>query len=220
MDGNRFDRWARTFAAARSRRDVAKGFVAGALAAVGTGLGLESHLAEAAARAPRPKRKCDATCKQRCRLGCEGLGTRAERACRLACESCGGDFDQVCFEFGPFGPVSIACCAGETFCNFDTGQCEPPAVCDAQSGCLGGTCGAGCFCVTTTEQTGACVNGDFASCDNDPCNDSSDCNGGFCVDAGECCEPGIKVCFPPEAICNSGGVGLQGLRTTPPGWHR
>jgi hypothetical protein len=234
MDANQFDRLTRTFADPRSRRSVVKGILGGGAAMVAAALGIAPTDA-----APKPK-----TCK----VGCSGFNRQAKSACEKACKECGGNFDQVCTEDGPFGPTAFICCtegtvcvfgAGiccnegtevcfgpdgatccpdGTFCNFDTGECGPPAVCDATSGCLGGTCASGCFCVSSVEGDGACVSGEFANCDAPPCASSADCGGGVCVDATDCCGVPTVICFPPEGICQPGAMSPTSGRGTAPGW--
>lgn len=238
MDGERFDVLTKLFVTRATRRGVLGGLFGGAAALVGAALGQNPTLA-----APKPK-----TCK----VGCSGFNRQAKTACERACKECGGDFNRVCTEDGPFGPVSFTCCptgtfcvfgAGlcctegtepcfgpdgsascceeGTFCDFETGQCGPPAICDANSGCLGGTCATGCFCVTDTEGQGACVNAEFANCGAQPCETSADCGeGGHCVDASadECCATPTRICFPAEAICRTGGTGGAAGQRTAPGW--
>ena len=130
----------------------------------------------------------------------------------------------ICSENGTepcFGPEGATCCPVGTFCDFETGQCGPPAVCGPESGCFGGTCAIGCFCVSNVEgDRGACVSGEFANCDAPQCTSSAECGeGGLCVDATECCGFPTQVCFPPEAICEPGGGGAGLSPAGAPGWH-
>ena len=240
MDGRRFDELTKTLAVGISRRNLVRGAIGSSFAAVMAALGRETAQAK-----PKPK-----TCKVGC-AGLPGKQEKAcEKACKACggdfnrvCTKDGpfGPTDITCCPTGTFcvfgagvccdegtepcfGPTGDAtCCAAGTFCNFATGQCEPPANCGPESGCLGGACAAGCFCVSSVEGDGACVNGEFAQCTAPPCDTSADCGpGGTCVDVTSdmCCggAPSARVCFPPEAICQTDGVGRAA--NTTPGWHR
>ncbi|MEA2512294.1 MAG: hypothetical protein QOJ59_1781 [Thermomicrobiales bacterium] len=244
MDGHRFDDVTRLFAAGLPRRRFLR-----------AALGALAGAAATAIRPGQTGAACGTRCRHQCSLGCSSLPSRQRLACRRACIGCDGDFERVCFAQGPFGPVDLTCCPegtfcvfgagvccnegadvcfgedgpfccpGGTFCNFETGQCEPPAECGAESGCFGGICGLGCFCVSSVEDVGACIKGEFANCGGDPCVASADCGeGGLCVDvtSDQCCPggPSERVCVPAEAICDrGGGVGVREAGTAP-GWHR
>jgi hypothetical protein len=228
MDGSQFDRLTKVLAGGVSRRRVVRGglgsLIGAALAALGRGAAAAPSTCSVYCADQPGARK--AACKQACRQ-CGGDPAQVchndetgEFACCPAGQGCFGGIccaspDQVCF--GANGPV---CCAEGTFCNGNTGTCEPPAVCDATSGCLGGTCAAGCFCVSTVEGEGACVSGAFADCFAPSCSASSDCGGGVCVDATDCCGFATLVCFPPEGICQTGGTGGTTSSATALGWNR
>jgi hypothetical protein len=244
MDQERFDELARHVASVLSRRRLLRG-----------ALGAAAGISFAALDLDQADAACDRQCRRRCKTGCSNLRRKAKRLCERACKECGGDFDQICSEEGPFGPVNITCCAAGTFCvfgpgiccaegvevcfspdgdatccepgtfcDFNTGQCGPPAECTAESGCLGGTCGLGCFCVSSVEGVGACVNGLFANCQATPCETSAECGeGGVCVDVTSdmCCgegNPSPRVCFPPEGLCGASGV--TAASQSDPGWRR
>lgn len=234
MDGGaHFDRLTKVLAGGVSRRRV----ILGGLSAVvsGTVAALSRGAAAAPTRGgPGP---CAVYCadqpgprKADCLQACRQCGSDPSQVCHnfetsdFACcpegQDCFGGIccsspDQVCF--GTNGPV---CCPDGTFCDFNTGECGPPAVCDATSGCFGGTCAAGCFCVTTVEGDGACVSNAFANCDATPCTISDECGGGVCVDATECCGIETKVCFPPEGICQPGATSGAAGTTATRGWSR
>ena len=231
MDGQRFDRFTRALASGASRRWIVR-LLAGGVVAAGTAIARRTE-GEAAQSA--------------CTVACAGLPGPQQAACKKACRECAGDIDRVCIERGPlgparfvccpagtfciggegfccpngtepcFGPDGITCCPAGTICDFETGACLDE--CPGNSGCFGSTCAPGCFCVSSTEGNGACVSAEFANCDAPQCETSADCGGGVCVDASECCGAlNLRVCFPPEAICEiGGGVGSQAF---PGGWRQ
>lgn len=172
MDGQRFDRWTKSVATGATRRSVVAGLAAGALAALGLGLGGGT----VEARPPRRFRNrlfCNAACRQQCRDGCAAnVPRRQQAACRQACEACGSNYD------------------------YGSGECDV-TTCSINSGCFGAPCfdTDHCFCATSTENNGLCLRLDDASCDNPRCDNSGDCGGGVCVPADECCGSGVKVCI-------------------------
>jgi hypothetical protein len=137
MDDRRFDEFTKAFSTGVSRRTVVRGFVAGISGAALAALG---RSAEAA-----PKT---------CTVGCAGLPGPRKAACKQACRECGGDFDRVCFEEGPFGPVNFVCCPEGTFCVGGTGACCPVGTepCFGPDGVT--CCPEGTFC---DFETGACL---------------------------------------------------------------
>lgn len=243
MDEQRFDDLTRHVANVLSRRRVLRGALGGLVGIALAGLGLEQ--AEAACDR-ECKRRCKIGCsslrrkaKQVCQRACRECGGDFDRVC--SAEGPFGPIDILCCQVGTFCVFGAGICCAEgtepcfspdgdaiccdpgTFCDFATGQCEPPAECTAESGCLGGVCGLGCFCVSSVEGVGACLNSAFANCDGDPCESSADCGeGGFCVDVTSdmCCggNPSPRVCIPPEGLC--GATGITAANQTEPGWHR
>lgn len=232
MDGSRFDDLTRTLAAGASRRRVlgALGGLAAAVLGRGPAQAAPSNCAVGCANLKGPQK---AACGQACRQ-CGGDFNRvcvaegpfgptgftccpAGTFCVFGPGICCPEGADVCFD----ADGNATCCPEGTFCDVETGQCGPPAACDAASGCFGGACAQGCFCVTDTEGQGACVSGAFADCGAPPCETSAECgDGGHCVDATECCGGPTRVCFPAEAVCQPGGTGGAASRTGAPGWHR
>jgi hypothetical protein len=199
MGSHQFDRLARSLAADTSRRQVLRGTL--------------GPCAVLCANQPGPRK---AACKQACRQCnndptsvCQHFQTGQLTCCPegdICAEGiCCVSFDQLCF-----GTNGVTCCPEDPFCDFATGECGPPAVCGPESGCLGGTCAAGCFCVSSFEGDGACVDGAFTNRDAQQCETSAGCGGGVCVDATDCCPGSVQVCFPPEAICATDGAGAAG----------
>jgi len=252
MDPTRFDALTRQLSDSRTRRGVLGGALAGILVrmlgATETEARRKSRKEHTAKTEAKPKR-CDVGCaslkaqaKSACKKACKACGGNFDQVCPTdgpfgptaftCCPSgtfcvfgagvCCTEGTEPCFK--PDG--SATCCAVGTFCDLTTGMCNPPAVCTAAAGCLGGICGLGCFCVSSVEGTGACVNAEFANCDAPPCDTSADCGaGGVCVDvtSDSCCQgvPSARVCFPAEGLCGA-GTARAGTRrgAEVPRWHQ
>jgi hypothetical protein len=241
MEHDRFDRLTKRVAAGVTRRSIVRTMVGGAAALLGTAIGRESTDAK-----PKggPGNECKVGCagfnrqaKTACEKACKACGGDIDRVCADE-----GPFGPTAFTCCPTGTFCLfgsgvccdegadvcfdpetgeeTCCPAGTFCDFETGQCGPPATCDATSGCAGGTCAIGCFCVSSVEGDGACVSGEFANCDAAQCTASDECNGGVCVDATECCGFPTAICFPAEGICQGGGTNGATGRPAAPGWKR
>jgi hypothetical protein len=137
MQDSHFDQITRSYASSPSRRRLLGGLT-GAVAASFAAFGEKGSQADAAPNA--------------CSVGCASLQGPRKAACKQACKDCGGDFDALCIDYGPFGPVSIVCCQDGTYCAGDgtccavgiescTGSggtvcCDPATFCDGDGNCL------------------------------------------------------------------------------------
>lgn len=150
MDNDRFDQITRSIAAGVSRRSL--------LAAL-AGAGVAISSGGRALSAPGP-----------CEVGCESFSGPRKASCKQACKKCGGDFNLICIQEGPFGPVDFTCCPEGTFCVRGTGVCCTDGF-DACTGADDGVtvcCGSGTFC--DLNLGGVCREFDTCdACDVPPC---------------------------------------------------
>lgn len=227
MDGHRFDQLTKSLSAGMSRR----GLVRGAVASI-AGLALTA-VGRRAGAAPNS-----------CSVGCANLKGPQKAACRQACQQCNGDFNRVCFEFGPFGPINfvccsegtfcvaeagvccptgtqpcfgpegVTCCPEGTFCNFDTGQCADLTFCPT------GEPAENCFAGITTDcAEGACALADDV--DSDECQCIERACGDPCASSADCGGgPCVEVpgCCPDLRFCAT-PCGATGTTIRSAGWR-
>lgn len=166
----RFDELSKSLAANVSRRDAFKltgGAVAGALLA-SMGLG-KTERAEAA----------PSSCAVFCGKTSFTSGP-AHASCLQACHQCGADTSRICQT-----PTGFVCCPSGQVCSPATQTCVATCTCPSFTACGTGNC----LCVTTTENTSACV---IPSC-GPPCTSSTDCGPG-------------AVCFQSTDVCCGNGT--------------
>ena len=203
MDGQRFDELTRKLAATVSRRGMLR-TLAGGVAAAGMAL----------------SRRGSSAAPNACAVGCAGLPGPQKAACKQACNKCGGDFDRVCSEFGPFGPINFVCCPEGTVCDQFTGECVEVTLCptgEPAENCAAGietNCGEGDVCALVDDADAEDCQCVERICTGVVCTTDADCteSGGVCVTIPGCC-PETTFCGVP---CGSAaGVASDGAS----GWR-
>ena len=96
------------------------------------------------------------------------------------------------------------CCRSEEVCL--GGRCRAKGPC-GDAPCLGKRCGSDedfCFCTSSVEGIGFCLDGFAASCTRyEPCTSSRQCPDGLCLATADCCG-GKNLCVPRSKACPSG----------------
>ena len=184
MDQRAFDDLTKTLASGVSRRTALRQLGAGLAAAVLAGIGVRP-----AAAAPN---ECAVYCSR-----VEPAGP-SRAACKQACHKCEGDVRRLCSS-----PTGWTCCAPGTACRPDGTCATAPASCEGV-GC-GSSCDNGnptCACVSTTEDTIACVQ---KGCTFVSCTSSAECNPGQVCFTEGCCDEGSggSYCIP---LCGMAGT--------------
>jgi len=207
MDGTRFDGFARTLAAGRTRRRALQALAGGTLAGL---LGLTGGVEEAAAACVKPGKKgCKGPKNKKCCPGsvCKGGSTKKEGTCKCkgGTTKCGSKCVNTETDKNNCGDCGKKC-AGTNSCR--------DGVCTGTFGCPAGPnyCAAGepivlcpgfqgCVCATDVEGGAHCSDSSTAGGGCSNCVRNSDCGPGLiCIfGGGDCNCPNGKLCM--SATC-------------------